>query len=700
MTPNAIPGYLLHTPKPIDELGNLYNVFISYKSQDSDLVRSVVEWLMSAGLKVWFAEYQILLHDRELFQDQIDLGVSKSQWAIAFTNRAYIESDHCQDELKALASVSGCKPDHLLEIVLGDRPEAKPFLERKGLPWITTPHQYSDLPELFQWLKNQLELPRVPIPTSKPDIPANNYQGMEGSYSMDLTDWEQISQEQGWQTDRTFEGPRFNLRDNSLASGSLTIASVRGVDRKSIQYGKEVSFQRNYFDALIEFAILEFSIDARDCVGVHLIHKNDQIHFATTSWCSEEWFRDYYIEMPDAYGNGLEFAMKFRFSGTFQEFCRFLPATDALAQSLWFDSTLRYITLIDLAARTTISEQNFQFSWALPIGWRRSNQKVGSTKCDINFHPTRRGLFRRLYDILLGRPKEASRQRIRRSLFNSKDLLNLQVHPLPRGFELEQLEQSARHTISKNGGTLTFHINGTRHGVRTYECLYRWRRLGHIEYGFQVHFILGEQIFSLQINSRSEIVKGDERLILASAFADSIRVPDQHHEPERNAATQRIEDGESVAASHYRAVRMSVGPPNCHLTLAAAEPEGSNVYLAYRWSEQLSQEQADQVDTCVRALINSKIGDIATPNDISVRLNWGEESLNGAPIPLWFLDHRNQPTYVVNSQFDMEQKIISLTVGSRFVPTGLDEDMHDPTSIGLYKGFMSLLTEIEITALT
>jgi hypothetical protein len=697
---NRFPDWLAKTHDPIDEHGNLFHVFLSYKSEDSDLVRTVAEWLISAGLRVWFAEYQILLHDRDQFQKHIDIGVAKSKWGIAFTNPTYIDSEHCQNELKSLASTTGCTADHLLEVVLGDRPAAKAFLAKHQLPWLTTPHLFTNLPELCEWLNAQLTHTALNDPIKTAPSGTTVHQGMNGSYSIDLSAWRETSAEQGWQPSSVFKGPQFTLLTDNKVYGDLTIASVRGVDRKSMQYGTEVSFQRNYFNALIDFAKNEYEDSTKKCVGVHLIHKDENVHFATTSFSSGEWVREYFIELPDAYGNGIELALRFRRNGAFHEFVRNIPAMDAMATSVWFDSTLRYVTVIDLAARASISQTPFGFSWASPIGWRRTGQKVTKQICNVDFRPAFRSFWRRLWDWICTRRDESVRQQIRRKLFKRKDLLNLQVHPKPNGFGLEQLEKRVKHTIAANGGKITFHLNGNRHGERTYECLYQWRRRGHTEYGFQVHFILGNQIFSAQINSLAEITKGDERLILASAFADCIRVPEQHHEPDRRDAARTTNDRESAAASHYRAIRMSVGPPHCHLRLAAAEPEGPNVYLAYRWSENLTHEQADQVDTCVRALVNSKIGDIANQNDISVRLAWGEESLLGIPIPLWFLDHRNQATYVVNSQFDVDQKVISLTVGTRFVPVGPDDDMHDPTSIGLYQGFMSLLTEIEIRPLT
>ncbi len=698
MNTNMIPESLGESPSPIDEQGNLYHAFMSYKSQDSDLVRTVTEWLMSVGLRIWFAEYQILLHDREKFQTAIDHGITHSQCGIAFTNAAYVESEHCRNELSALASRAGRESTRILEVVLGETPLVKDYLPQSRQALIVIPHRFSDLSALLKWLSHQLELD-----DSVADLPTiaaggDMFEGMAGSYSMDLSGWATTSNEEGWQHDRIFQGPAFRFITNKLLRGNLTIASVRGVDRKSIQYGTDISFQRNYFNALIGIAAHEFRDASKKCVGVHLIHKDGQVHFATTSRIDKEWRRDYYIELPDAYANGLEFALSFRYEGTFQDFCRHLIAADAVAQSLWFDSRLRYVTLINLQARESISKHGFEFSWSPPIGWKRTALMVTKDLCDLDLRRERQGFLKRLLSLFTGRREETMRQKTLKDVESLKDLLNVQVHHCPSGFCMERLESRVRRTIEVNGGTLTFHMNGNRHGVRTYECLYHWTRRGHSEYGFQVHFILGNQVFSVQINSLKVIAKGDERVLLASAFADGIRVPDVDgaFEPERKRELERISDGETAAASHFRAVRMTVAPPKCQLALAAAVSEGSNVYLTYRWTEDLSHDEADRIDTCVRALINSSIGDIAHRNKISARLSWGAESMNGVRIPLWHLDHRDQPTFVVNSGFDVEQKLVTLTVGPRFVRRQIDDDMHDPTSVGLCRGFTNLLGQVEI----
>ena len=42
----------------------LYDYFISYKSEDTNIVRIIAEQMMASGLKIWFAEYNIIFSGR------------------------------------------------------------------------------------------------------------------------------------------------------------------------------------------------------------------------------------------------------------------------------------------------------------------------------------------------------------------------------------------------------------------------------------------------------------------------------------------------------------------------------------------------------------------------------------------------------------------------------------------------------------
>lgn len=83
-----------------------YDVFISYKSKDANLVRRVVDVLKANGLKVWFAESNILLVNYEDFENEIREGIERSKNALLFTNQEWYDSAHCNFEMNLILEKS------------------------------------------------------------------------------------------------------------------------------------------------------------------------------------------------------------------------------------------------------------------------------------------------------------------------------------------------------------------------------------------------------------------------------------------------------------------------------------------------------------------------------------------------------------------------------------------------------------------
>lgn len=77
-------------------------VFMSYKSEDSNLVRQVAEQLIACGLDVWFNEYKILAAEYERFQDGIDNGLARATHAVVFTNNRWADAEWCRYEMQGL----------------------------------------------------------------------------------------------------------------------------------------------------------------------------------------------------------------------------------------------------------------------------------------------------------------------------------------------------------------------------------------------------------------------------------------------------------------------------------------------------------------------------------------------------------------------------------------------------------------------
>ena len=102
----------------------MYDAFISYRSGDAQIVRNVVESMMASGLKVWFAEYEIVIDNYDEFQLHIDQGVKESKCLICFLGKGYFSSDHCLGELECFTELAR-NPANILCIDLDEREKEK-----------------------------------------------------------------------------------------------------------------------------------------------------------------------------------------------------------------------------------------------------------------------------------------------------------------------------------------------------------------------------------------------------------------------------------------------------------------------------------------------------------------------------------------------------------------------------------------------
>jgi hypothetical protein len=93
------------------------DIFISYKSENANAVRSVVEELVARGVRVWFDEYEIRTDTGDSWRNDVKpvifAGIDRSNYFLVFTNDRWAESDYCNDEIERI-KVKGM--DRVLEI--------------------------------------------------------------------------------------------------------------------------------------------------------------------------------------------------------------------------------------------------------------------------------------------------------------------------------------------------------------------------------------------------------------------------------------------------------------------------------------------------------------------------------------------------------------------------------------------------------
>jgi tetratricopeptide (TPR) repeat protein len=307
-----------------------WDVFISYKSKNVDIARAIANRLMASGIKAWFAEYRILLVDREHFQDSIDLGIRTSKYGIALTNDEYAGSVFCHKEMVQLLAYCGAK--NIFEIMIPEEP-----LTHQKYEQLRDSNHFrfnNNLEEILESISRKTGWKIVPALSQKPYYAVNTFNGkcLDEPYSINVSGWDLV--------ERSFHGggPCYQIKiDGNLIMWNL-------------QYGEEISptayesrsnranqNDRVLYNSMIDYANEYFSQYQSDyrIKGVHLLFMNGSSHFVVTYTNWEIWKRRYSIILAHPVTNRIaEFVFTFEFKGTFSEYCLASGKMDDLVRSL------------------------------------------------------------------------------------------------------------------------------------------------------------------------------------------------------------------------------------------------------------------------------------------------------------------------------------------------------------------------------
>ncbi|MGQ0704473.1 MAG: toll/interleukin-1 receptor domain-containing protein [Gemmatimonadales bacterium] len=308
--------------------------FISYKSRNVEVARALGEQLVASGRRIWFAEHQILLVDRDRFQEAIDRGIARSRWGIALTNDAYVASPYCEREMELLLRHVG--PGRILEI----RIPAEARVRRRFPALARTPSmEYTgDLSAVLGFIARhtgwRLHPPPPIPPVNRPDVFRGECLGVP--FTLDVSGWTlRAASFQGggplW--GRTLDG--WNVQWN-LQYGEELDPQVYDARRRANSEDERVLYNN-----LCEYADNYFRYLGRARVGgVHLLLKTGASHFAISYRRALVWHRRYSVILvdPGSY-RAAEFLFTFRFHGPFRPFCRIAAQFDALVHSLRWGET-------------------------------------------------------------------------------------------------------------------------------------------------------------------------------------------------------------------------------------------------------------------------------------------------------------------------------------------------------------------------
>ncbi|HBN78172.1 MAG TPA: hypothetical protein DD473_20645, partial [Planctomycetaceae bacterium] len=366
-------------------------LFVSYKSEDSQFVRAVVEQLMLSGVQVWFAEYNLLSGDHiqmeniyEQILEQSDSNAAEKKYAeligetlrtaigscthgLAFTNTPWAESVYCNQEIKWLEEqfvhdksrvLQVCLPRETLPNHVQKLVEARPTLIQSA--------NEPDLDEVVRFVLSEISQPSEAFRTVQFEA-AQHYEIVEQGAWVDFwlgrqfdveprstsEHFDQIHPERGRIFSGRFAGVPLTMSvqvspGNAMLSSWQLSEGMQKPDRLNVSgAGMQQSLDDRRVNALLRreagnwFTGTDFQ--ERGC---HLFWHGRSGHLAMTFLDPTDgplgaWHRRYLLILEDPNSGrigqlNIDFQIKCDASGqttTFQQFLTIAPALDQLMNS-------------------------------------------------------------------------------------------------------------------------------------------------------------------------------------------------------------------------------------------------------------------------------------------------------------------------------------------------------------------------------
>jgi hypothetical protein len=309
----------------------LYDIFVSYKSEDVAVARRIAETLIGAGWNVWFAEYRILLERRAQFMPMFGLGALDSWYGLLITNDRWAQSRHCAREARILLGTMG--PKRILEVRAPSQPLPHQYFPRLSQCAALETTDPAKVLRFVEAHTNHLAacpehlLPR-PAPIGGRRF-SSYYEGR--SCSIEVGDWDLFGDP------ASMSGISWGYKQlpSGVLDGHVGITPLEA-DRlaREKRWGLGEAFM---FDVMAHHArkvIKSFNGFPR---GVHLFYYQDRPQMGLTYWTDSPpyWHRSMMFDaLNPTTGQAANFHFRFRFKGSFREYCRHAHVMDALALSL------------------------------------------------------------------------------------------------------------------------------------------------------------------------------------------------------------------------------------------------------------------------------------------------------------------------------------------------------------------------------
>ena len=306
-------------------------IFISYKSHDAQLARGIAEQLMASGIRVWFAEYEILLKRRDRFEQSITRGLRRARFGLAITNDRYIASKYCQLELREL--LTRLDPGRVLEARSPDENETHGmFPKLRNSPHVVSP----ELDDVLRLVHEATDLTVEAAPGPPVSASAEPVGGpcLGHGYTLDSSGWDVVEEAEDRAAGGVIKGPVMRC---SWSEFPIVANLFAGADPspEARRRHRDTEDDREMYDALLDYLPRHLGRLSARVRGVHLLFHGELSQMAATYRIAGYWSRKYSVTLPHPDGHDpAEFVFTFGFFGPFRQFCRYAFAMDRLVGSL------------------------------------------------------------------------------------------------------------------------------------------------------------------------------------------------------------------------------------------------------------------------------------------------------------------------------------------------------------------------------
>jgi hypothetical protein len=347
----------------------------------------VAERLICSGIKVWFAEYNILLINYKEFDKAIKNGISSATHAIVFSNNSWAKSQHCNMEIDGL--ISHLELANIIEICVPveSQPHRKyPQLAgNKPIVYSGTSNslKYCDVVLLLKEIEDRLHIPiqPPPVPQQRENVVSSPRYGVSIN-SSPLSLMPEL-------TYRLFTKDPLRMFRRLVFRGEILgnkVTLLMGVDPFNSQINSMLISQLNTSDdRKIYTAYRQYAEEwyknlmknghEMQMKGLHLVHLNGQGHMALTLKDKynivDLWERRYVIS--ERHGKVTQTKtgeVILMFSATIsgdektqlETFCKLTPYMDAIVESFQF----RPASTGDIILNT-LPSLSVQIMWVIAI---------------------------------------------------------------------------------------------------------------------------------------------------------------------------------------------------------------------------------------------------------------------------------------------------------------------------------------------